>query len=163
MRNITQRQPSLLGQLREIDPNLNIQWDEIRGVASSIRGNLTTAPAVAPTNLQAVAEPNSLAFLETYGELLGPPDISRSLRLLRSRTDDLGWVHLEFQQYYYPNGEQPALRELIQDNAIEVYGSKLAAHFKSDGTLIEVQSSCWRDIQVDRESSTVADITSTAY
>jgi Zn-dependent metalloprotease len=40
---------------------------------------------------------------------------------------------------------------LIQDNAIEVYGSKLAAHFKSDGTLIEVQSSCWRDIQVDRE------------
>ena len=151
MRNITQRQPSLLGQLREIDPNLNIQWDEIRGVASSIRGNLTTAPAVAPTNLRAVAEPNSLAFLETYGELLGPPDISRSLRLLRSRTDDLGWVHLEFQQYYYPNGEQPALRELIQDNAIEVYGSKLAAHFKSDGTLIEVQSSCWRDIQVDRE------------
>ncbi|REJ43461.1 MAG: bacillolysin [Microcystis flos-aquae TF09] len=151
MRNITQRQPSLLGQLREIDPNLNIQWDEIRGVASSIRGNLTTAPAVAPTNLRAVAEPNSLAFLETYGELLGPPDISRSLRLLRSRTDDLGWVHLEFQQYYYPNGEQPALRELIQDNAIEVYGSKLAAHFLLDGILREIQSSCWRDIQLDNQ------------
>jgi len=151
MRNMTQRQPLLLGQLRELDPKLNIQWDEVRGVASSIRGNLTDPAAVQPSNLQAVAQPNSLAFLEIYGELLGPPDISRSLRLLRTRTDDLGWVHLEFQQYYYPEGEQPALRELVQENAIEVYGAKLAAHFLPNGILREIQSSCWRDIQLENE------------
>ncbi len=151
MRNITESQPILLGQLQDSDPELNVQWDEVRGVASSIRGRLTAPPAVEPTNLRAFAEPNIQAFLETYGELLGPPNITRSLRLLRSRTDDLGWVHLEFQQYYYLDGEQPTARELIQDDAIEVYGSKLAAHFKSDGTLIEVQSSCWRDIRVDED------------
>ena len=150
MRNITSNQEKLLSELRSLDPELMMEWDEVRGVASFIRGKLTR-----PQEGKVARRPESKAdpetaiqtFLAKYGELLGPPDFNKMLRLLRKRTDDLGWTHLEFQQMYLIG---KSLKE--QEGPLEVYGSKLAAHFMPDSTLIEVQSSCWREIKLEAEA-----------
>jgi Zn-dependent metalloprotease len=130
MENITQEQRDLLAELQTVDAAVTVHWDEVRGVASSIRGKM---------GMDAVPAPGERldAFLKQYGALLGPPDLPEGLRLLRRKQDDLDWEHLVFQ--YMVAGET------------EVYGAKLAAHFDADGVLVEVQSSLWRDIQVDAE------------
>jgi len=129
MENITQEQKDLLEQLQTVDAAVEVHWDEVRGVASSIRGKVgTDAPIDAKGKLE--------TFLKGFGALLGPSDLPpEGLRLLRRKKDDLGWEHLVFQ--HMVAGET------------EVYGAKLAAHFDAGGALVEVQSSLWRDIKVE--------------
>ena len=141
MQNITSDQKELLDRLMERDPDLTVEWDEARGVAAMVRGDLA-----APSGGEDAAEANTRDFLSDYGMLFGPPDLIETVNLLRERTDDLGWAHLEFQQTY--NAEiAPDKRE-----DLEVYGSRLATHFSPEGALAEVQSSCWRDIQQDNQA-----------
>jgi Zn-dependent metalloprotease len=141
MQNLTDRQTELLKELQTIEPELQFEWDDVRGVASYMRGNLSEA-----IKTQDNPESTLSTFLEKYGELFGPPDILSALDLLQRQDDDLGWTHLEYQQIYYSPGNEKQHGEKI-----EVYGSKLVAHFNADGTLIEVQSSCWREIQVSND------------
>jgi hypothetical protein len=101
-----------------------------------IRGILARPPETTPENV-------IQSFLPKFGGLFGSSELNSRLKLLRSRTDDLGWKHLEYQQMYYTN-ERP-------NDVFEVYGSKLAAHFTADGILTEVQSSCWREIGLNLE------------
>lgn len=139
VKNITARQEALLGGLRALDPGLRLRWDEVRGVAGSVRGKLA-AEAAGDRSAKSAAE----AFLAVHGELFGPVDMTRTLKLLRQRTDDLGWTHLEYQQFH-PLPPVWLGRRLAP---LEVYGAKLVTHLAPDGTVTEVQSSCWRDITV---------------
>ena len=145
--NITELQNRLLDELKLIDPNSVIIWDEARGVASSVSGNLTHGDGD-PNAL----EPTFNNFLRQFGALFGPPDLERTIKLLGVQTDDLAWTHFEFQQVYTTK-TNPNKQSLT----FAVYASKLAAHYRPDGFLVEVQSSCWRDIQLqdDREKVTV--------
>lgn len=142
MQNITSRQEALLDQLRKIDPALTFEWDEVRGVASFVRGKL-----VVGTGSQSKPETIVQTFLATYGELFGALDISKMLEILRTSRDDLGWTHLEYQQLHRTTGELQSQQEVL-----EVYGSKLVAHVLPDSTLKEVQSSCWREIQLEDDT-----------
>jgi Zn-dependent metalloprotease len=130
--NITQEQQNLLDQLQALDAAVDVQWDKVRGVASSIRG--TIGPGI---DAAIDAEDRTGTFLQAYGPLVGPADLPEGLELLRRKTDDLGWEHLV---YAYQVGDK-----------VELYGAKLAAHYDADGALVEVQSSLWRDVQVDAE------------
>jgi Zn-dependent metalloprotease len=132
MDNITPAQQALLEQLRALDPALRLRWSEARGAASSVRGRLAQ---LSGSTLQ--------DFLNVYGPLFGLPDPVRSLKLLRERTDDLGWKHVEYQQIHR------AQLAWWQTKTVEVYGARLAAHIQPDGTLVEVQSSCWPDVRLD--------------
>jgi hypothetical protein len=145
--NITELQNRLLDELKIIDPNTVIIWDEARGVASSVQGNLTCVNGQ-PNSL----EPTFKSFLRKFGPLFGPLDLESTIKLLDVQTDDLTWTHLEFQQLHTTE-TSPSQQKLTY----VVYASKLAAHFRPDGFLVEVQSSCWRDIQLqdDREKVTV--------
>lgn len=144
MRNITDRQRELVARLRAIDPELVVRWNETRGVAGSVRGKLWPGtegqgPDIAKASPEAALD----EFLSVYGALFGPPDLSmKSLRTLRSKQDDIGWRHLVLLHRLPQKGKKKAL---------EVYGAKLAAHFDQEGTLIEAQSSLWRDIRIDAE------------
>ena len=132
MENITQEQQNLLDQLTALDAAVEVRWDEARGVASSIRGEI--GPGI---DAAIDANDKTGSFIGAYGPLLGPADLPQGLELLRRRSDELGWEHLV---YAYSVGD-----------GVEVYGAKLAAHYDADGTLVEVQSSLWRDVEVDTE------------
>ncbi|MHB8084697.1 MAG: M4 family metallopeptidase [Dehalococcoidia bacterium] len=139
MRRITVHQQGLFEKLRKLDTNLISQWDEEKGVLSSIRGKLPSIKA--KKGQEAVILE---AFLKEYGELFGALDLISRLQLLRSRRDDLGWTHVEYQMVHpIPKGQTTV--EKIQ--WVDIYGSKLIAHFDAGGQLVEVQSSCWHDIQ----------------
>lgn len=139
MENVTPAQLSLLNELKRDDPDLAFEWNETSGIASFVRGKLYGSE---PRD----AKPEILIrrFLSKFGELFGPSNISEDLTLLRTLNDDLGWSHLEFQQVYSLNQSGEA-----QTQRVEIYGSKLAAHFTDDLTLVEVQSSCWREIVLE--------------
>ena len=135
MANMSPLQERLIAQLRQSDRTSVLQWDELRGVASVVRGRLADAADAAARPEETVTR-----FLKTFGALFGPPDIPGTLRPLRSRTDDQGRTHLEYQQEFRPGTNRRA--------RVAVYGAKLAAHVARDGSLFEVQSSCWPAIDI---------------
>ncbi len=119
MRRITPRQEALLAAVSSAFAGVNVHWDEERGVASSLRGPLVSG---AIPDADAVFR----KFLDDYGELFGPPDLTSHLHLLRDGTDDLGWRHLEYQMTHpAPRGSANPGEEL------EVWGAKVAAHFNA--------------------------------
>ncbi len=142
MANMSPLQERLLGQLQRGDRTFFVRWDELRGIASVVRGRLMVAG-------DAERPPDTVKrFLSAFGALFGPPEILRVLRLLRSRTDDQGRTHLEYQQEYRlgrPASKRPAPK---RSPALAVYGAKLAAHVAADGTPYEIQSNCWPVIDV---------------
>ena len=68
----------------------------------------------------------------------------------RERTDELGFTHLTYQQVLpvagTVNSETHEGPLEATRRGIEVYGSKLAAHFAPGSRLVEVQSSCQVDL-----------------
>jgi len=131
MRNVTGDQDERLVRLRDAVPGVAVRWDDGRGVASSVRGALGPArddPATAV-----------MTFLRDFGPLFGPPDVAGALRPVRSRRDDLGFVHLEYQQTLAVPGRD--------GEGLDVHGGRFAAHVR-DGALRSVQSSCWRDVEI---------------
>lgn len=145
MRNIKSRQTELIDSLRGIDPSITVHWDETRGVCGSVRGNLWSAPRERGLKKARSSPEKTLGeFLERYGELFGVSDLKAlSQKRTQRRTDDLGWTHLVLQQ---------SVQLGEREEQLEVYGSRLAAHFDQSGNLIEVQSSLWRDLQLDTTS-----------
>lgn len=137
MQNITSDQVRLLENLRKLDPDLKVRWDEGRGTAAFVRGKL--AP---PAAKKAAAGSTIERFLEEYGELFGPPSLPAALVILRDRSDDLGWRHIEYQHFH-------TIRRFLRRQRLEVYGSRLAVHIDPHGALTEVQSSCWREISLE--------------
>ena len=136
MQNILPQQDVLLKELQANDPELIIEWDEAKGVVSLLRGILTQPSDTPPEN-------TVQSFLAKFGELFTSSDFRNTLIQLRSRPDDLAWTHLEYQQVYY--------RDEHPNEPLEVYNSKLVAHVTKEGALIEVQSSCWREISLKIE------------
>jgi hypothetical protein len=140
MWNATSEQRDRLARLEDAVPGLTVRWDDIRGVLAAARGPLARTAGA--------GEPGATVreFLSSYGELFGPPDLASTQRPLRTRRDRLGWTHLEFQQVHRGG---PAGKRRTAAETLDVYGAKLAAHVRPDGTLGAVQSSCWREIDVE--------------
>lgn len=150
---ISDEQSKLLQELRATDANSAHDWDDLRGVARFVRGRLTVAPLTAGKVDPGTLETVVARLLERYGVVFGPSDLAQTIRLLRTRIDDLGFHHLEYQQVYR--------RTVVRRRPIEldVFGSKLIAHFDSVGVLVEVQSSCWSSVSVGDDSKlTVSDL-----
>jgi Zn-dependent metalloprotease len=140
MRNITENQRSILDNLRSRGLR-SVSWSEDRGVAAYTRGNfghMGSAPLTAVRG-----------FFEEFGDAFGPPELVAGLRHIRTRPDRFGWFHLEFQQTYLPS-VQPNLPDVPSavQRSLDVYGGFLVAHVDTSGELVEVQSSCWRDVFV---------------
>jgi Zn-dependent metalloprotease len=131
-------QRNLLTQLESEVEQFSSAWDQTRGVLSFARAaNLSSGGPQITTDSQGGREARLRQFLDRHESLFGPPDIMKSVRLLRAKADNLGFFHHEYQQMLTPAGVSKVNRP------IEVYGSKLAAHFAPGGALVEVQSSCY--------------------
>lgn len=143
MANMSPLQERLVGLLKQPERTSSLQWDELRGVVRVLRGRLADA-----VDASARPEETVRRFLQTFGALFGPPEILTALRPLRSRTDDQGRTHLEYQQEFRPSPKGSRRPGAKGKAPVPVYGAKLAAHVARDGTLYEVQSSCWSSIDV---------------
>ena len=128
MENITTEQRALLDELQAMDDALEVEWDDIRGIAASIHGQIGPS---APMD----AEGQVAAFLESFGPLVGPPDLPHGLQVLQRERDDLEWEHLVYA--YLVDGE------------IELYGARLVAHLDAEGALVDIESSLFRELDVD--------------
>ena len=146
MQNITAQQNSILDQLRESGLTTHY-WSNELGVAWHARGDFGSMGSAPLSTIQ--------SFLIKYGVLFGPADISSSLQFIRTRTDSIGWRHYEFQQMYQI-GPLPAPGTAgDQGRRLEVVGGYMSFHVNASGTLVEVQSSCWRDVSISTDSPTI--------
>lgn len=138
-------QRDLVGQLEAVTDNFIHDFDPGRGVLAFARAdNLVTAVPGAAQNAShgQVLE----AFLRRYPGLFGGDDLVQTLRPQAQRSDDLGFTHMTYQQYLPVAGTHTSETHAVEREGIEVYGSKLAAHFAPGGRLVEVQSSCQVDL-----------------
>lgn len=136
-------QQNLISDLERSASNFSSDWDPVRGGLAFARAdNLSPegARAISRDEDDSARRARLGEFLGRFGELFGTPKGMAGLDLIRSRRDPIGFTHMQFQQRFKPSGASPAERETI-----EVYGSKLAAHFADDGRLVEVQSACYSD------------------
>lgn len=132
--NISEVQLKLLDEIHNIHKGVDVAWDESKGVASLMRGDLGRAKEGEKQYVLA------FNFIEKYGDLFGPHGLSGYIDHLRTRTDGAGWTHIEWQQLCEVEGNEK--------KRIEVFGSKLIAHISPRGVLTGIQSGCWRDVDV---------------
>lgn len=123
-RNISDARKRLLSQLPRVAP-VKLRWDEQRGVARVLRGDLSRVVRLDPGRdaPQAVTE----RFVRRFGHLAGPPDLWERLAPARLRVDRSRFTHLEYQ-VRHPSG-------------LEVYGARVVAHFDGGARLVQLQSS----------------------
>lgn len=143
--NISEIQKNLLQKLESENKNFSFEWDEVRGILSFARSDTLASSQSHPSAETAPQESLLTKFIKEYGPLFGLDDGLRYMRLLRTKRDDIGWIHLVYQQFTAAKDQQHEKRP------IEVYASKLAAHFNKDGNLIEVQSSCYPSFSIANE------------
>ena len=134
--NVSEIQSKLLDEIRKTHKRVDIAWDESKGVASLMRGELGHAKE--GENQYDLA----FNFIEKYGDLFGPQKLPGFIDHLRTRVDGIGWTHIEWQQM------QEAELEGREKKRIEVFGSKLIAHISPKGVLTGIQSGCWRDVDI---------------
>ena len=135
----TAAQKNLLTTLENSTSEFSQDWDPVRGgLAFARAAELATDTPVRDAAGEEREAGRLAGFLERYGDLFGVRSGLKDLSPLRRRRDDLGFTHLTYQQRV-PTGTGRARRDL------EVYGSKLAAHFDAGGRLVEVQSSVYAD------------------
>jgi Zn-dependent metalloprotease len=139
--NITSRQRELLAKLQNENRNLSFAWHEVRGALSFARSDdlLSAQPAVGLESENRQGD-RLFFYLESQGELFGLTGKPESLHPLRNSKDTLGFLHHEYQQFFDTTSADG--RQL----SIEVYQSRLSAHFAPDGRLIEVVSSLYADV-----------------
>ena len=147
-------QSALLSQLASGRTEFRYDWDRVRGGLAFARADSLhdTVGAVAEGPNGDPARTAQLeAFLARYGALFNLGDGLKGVSHLRSKHDPQGFAHLHYQQYAQAEVERGpgAAARANADRGIEVYGSKLVAHFAPDGRLVEVQSSCIADPRPD--------------
>jgi Zn-dependent metalloprotease len=144
-KNITSQQLTLLNRLQSSTENCMYEWNEVRGTLSFCRADKLSSPSAG-----AISEPNNrneqtlAGFLDKYNLLFGPETLIKQSRILVQKTDNIGWHHSQYQQYHTQGTAKARI-------SAEVYGSKLAAHFNTAGELIEVQSSCYRELKIENK------------
>ncbi len=146
MENITAGQQSTIDVLGN-NGLQSFQWSEHRGVAAFARGDLG--------DMGSAPMPAVLQFLRDFGEPFGPPGFASGLRHIRTRTDSIGWLHFEFQQTYSPRSSITLDHVPDQDRSFDVHGGFVVAHVNAAGRLIEIQSSCWRDVVIATDQTPI--------
>lgn len=122
--HITERQNELLAQLTDRWPNVDMTWDDTRGVVSRARFD----------DSQADTAPTEDDLLDTYGPLFGPEELRRDLREQRPLDDELDMLHKRYWQAVAVEGF----------DAVELYGARLLVHVR-EKAVVEIQSGLWRD------------------
>jgi|GEM_PF-3631162 Zn-dependent metalloprotease len=150
IKNIVPKQLELLKKLTEEIVDLSFEWNEVRGTASFIRGSLLQANLNIPelstdvkTYKGSTIEKAVVAFMSGYRELFLPSDKPFTYRLNRIQKDDINFLHAEYDLLI-----SNATTTKVIGGDIPVFGSKLIFHFNADGNIVEIQSSCYRDIEV---------------
>src|SRR5262245_27661748 len=120
--NITSQQRDLLAKLEAENRTFTYAWDEVRGALFfARREDLSSTQPRAATESETAQRAALAAFLEKYGTLFGLTDGANGLQPTRTTTDDIGFVHYQYQQFADSKDGRKDRRR------VEVYGSRLAA------------------------------------
>ena len=129
MNNITDAQRVLLDTLKSKQPDLEVRWNEERGVAGLLEGNLLSWPR--SQEPEAVLE----TFLQQYGTLLGPGNMTKAYRLTSiKRNANRGEYRIRACQIF---------------DDIPVFGATLLIFAGKGRGVYRSQSSFWREIKLE--------------
>jgi hypothetical protein len=147
MKNISQEQMAVLRRLCLADKRMRVRWCESHGVASVIEGNLA-GPGEIMSQLQtATVMPDKIfqSLLELFGILVGPPDIHNKHRRLGKEIFDRERNSLRMRA-----GQ---VSKSLEGFDLPVYDTVLLIQVDSETGFYRIQSSFWRNIDVDRKIS----------
>ncbi|HEY90566.1 MAG TPA: M4 family metallopeptidase, partial [Dehalococcoidia bacterium] len=113
MAEIKREQQNAFENLKKVDPNAEIVWNENIGTPNRLRGILSRSSPEPP---EAVAR----SFLSEYRNLFAIKAPEEELLLKDTSTDKQGNRHLRFQQMHH---------------GIPVFGNELIVHLKSDNVI----------------------------
>ncbi|MCL5960380.1 MAG: PepSY domain-containing protein, partial [Chloroflexi bacterium] len=104
----------LLSHLKQTaQGELDINWDSSTGIPDFILGNI---PLDGLAGVSADPDTKARSFIRYYSRLFKLKDSDNEFSLVSNAPDELGMIHLKFQQYY---------------QGVKVYGSQLAVHLKN--------------------------------
>ena len=146
MENISDRQRQLLDCLREEMPDLTYRWNEERGVASLMEGNLLPwrqdpgrAQKAEAGRQEDMVEGLAMAFLDKYGILVGPEDVKSGISGLSYKRDwKKGGFQIRMGQVFPFPGKE----------ALPVFDAVLLIFVDRERNVYRAQSSFWRDVRL---------------
>lgn len=132
MDNVTRRQRELLDRLMERDKSVAIRWNDDRGTASVVRGQLLEAERIRD-DLQSNPEAALKVFLEELGPLVGPEDSVDAMRFIRAAV---------------VKGNQVRIRAMQLAKGIPIHGATLVLYGDAERGIFRAQSGGYRDVEV---------------
>ncbi|UCG70246.1 MAG: hypothetical protein JSV09_04315 [Thermoplasmata archaeon] len=141
MENVSLEQRRLIERLQSRDEKVEIRWNDPRGVAAVIKGNLGDWKGEEPETLL-----NS--WVTIYGPLIGPTDIIDNYEYSGTSESKDGNLRIRAQQKFFD---------------VPVYGATLLLFLNRDRGIYRVQSGFYRDIDDSLKSpiKTVLDVKDT--
>ena len=131
MEAINEDQRQVLDELESQVPDLEVRWNDERGVASLLEGKLL------PWDQERGPKGIVSAILDRYGLLLGPPDVVEGHRVTGIGQDAK------------TGGYRARAGQIVND--LPVYGATLLVFADEERGVYRVQSSFWREVRVTAE------------
>lgn len=91
--NLSEQQKNLILKLQKVEPELKIKWDSVLTVPTSIKGTIT--PSTEKTPMVVAKE-----FINNYQGLFKAKNIEKDIKVSEEWTDNYGFAHISFQQYF---------------------------------------------------------------
>lgn len=132
MKNVTKLQKETLDQLMERDKGASVRWNDNRGAASVLRGQLLSSDRVR-NDLKGNPEAVLNDFLEELGPLVGPKDSIDSMRFVKVER---------------AKGNQVRIRAMQVADGIPIHGASLVLFADTQRGVFRAQSGAYRDIKV---------------
>ena len=132
MENATQLQKDLLGRLMQRDKAATARWNDDRGIASVLGGQLLPRDGVA-SDLRNNPESVLKAFLEQHGPLIGPENTAETMRFVQSKN---------------AKGKEIRIRAMQVAEGIPIHGASLILFADAERGVYRAQSGGYRDVEV---------------
>ncbi len=124
MNNVTELQRETLDRLMERDKGASVRWNDDRGAASVLRGQLLP-PERVRNDLRQNPEAILKAFLEELGPLIGPKDSIDAMRFVKAKD---------------AKGDQVRIRAMQVAEGIPIHGASLVLYTDSERGVFRAQS-----------------------
>ena len=132
MENISRLQRKILNNLLERDKGASLRWNDDRGVAAVLSGQL-----LPPTSIRNDLKENPEAVLKTFlkelGPLIGPKSSIGSMRFVKANN---------------VKGDQVRIRAMQVAKGIPIHGASLVLYASAKRGIYRAQSGCYRDVEV---------------
>ena len=132
MNNVTELQRETFDRLMERDRGASVRWNDDRGAASVLRGELLP-PEQVRNDLKQNPEAVLKTFLKEFGPLIGPKDSINAMRFVKAKD---------------AKGDQVRIRAMQVAEGIPIHGASLVLYADAKRGVFRAQSGGYRDVKV---------------